>query len=98
MIYHAAYYIYFASLVFACASSIYMYKRLDNASRILCILICCALVNEGAAYYMAVKYHNNLTLYTIFSLIEFFFLGIYFNYTIDIFKKRKLVFLLGPAE
>jgi hypothetical protein len=90
MIYQAANYIYLLSLLFACICSVYRYNRLDLPSKILCILMSCAFINEGAAYYLAKKYHNNLWLYTIYSFVEFVILCVYFQNVIDVFLKRKI--------
>lgn len=95
MNYRVANYIYLASLLFACISSIYRFRKLDAASKILAVLICCAFINESAASYMAKKYHNNLSLYTIYSFIEFGILCFYFNSVIDIFREKNLGIYVG---
>jgi hypothetical protein len=68
---------------------------LDKASKIIAILICCASVNEGAAYILAKIYHNNLALYTIYSFIEFGILCLYFNNVIDVFIKNNIGIYIG---
>ena len=93
--YHVAYNIYIASLLFACICSIFRFKRLDTASRVLAVLVCCALLNESAAYYIAFKYHNNLSLYSIYCFIEFGILCVYFNTLIDVFIKKNIGIYIG---
>lgn len=95
MTYQVANYIYFLSLLFTALCGIWRYKKLDTASKILSILICCALINEYAAYYLAIKYKNNLALYDIYSIIEFGILCLYFNKVIDVFIEKKIGIYIG---
>ena len=88
-------YIYIASVLFAGISSVTHFKRLDIPSKILSILICCAFFNECAARYLAIKYHNNLSLYAIYSIVEFAMLCLYFNSVIDVFIKNKIAIDVG---
>ncbi len=44
---------------------------------------------------MAIKYHNNLALYAIYSIIEFIMLCLYFNNVVDVFKKNNFAIFLG---
>jgi len=90
MIYRITNYIYLISLLFASICGIYRYKILDTASKVLSILICCAFLNECAAFYLARKFHDNLPLYAIYCFLEFGLICIYFNYIIDIFIQRNL--------
>jgi len=95
MIYQLGHYIYFTSLLFAGVYGVYRFHKLDTPARILVVLVCCDFINEIIAYYLAKKYHNNLPLYSIYSLIEFAFICVYFNETIDIFNKKKIGFYIG---
>ena len=95
MIYQIAYYIYFASLIFACVCSVYRFNKIDAASKILTVLICCAFINESAASYLAKRYHNNLPLYAIYSFVEYGFLCLYFNNVIDVFIKKNIGIYIG---
>jgi len=97
MIYKIVVYFYLASLLFASLCGTFKFHRLDRASKVLFILICCGFVNEVAAYFLARKYHNNLSLYTVYSFIEFGLLCLYFNYVIDVFKKKNIGIYLGVA-
>ena len=95
MVYQITYYISYISFLFASICIIYRFKRLDTASKILSVLICCAFIDESAAYFLAKKYHNNLALYNIYSLIELGLLCFYFNKVIDVFGKRNIGIYIG---
>lgn len=97
MIHHSVYYFYILSLLFASACSIYRFKRLDTASRILSLLICSAFINEGAAFCIGRIYHNNLPLYTFYCFFEFGMLCLYFNNVIDVFIKKNIGIYIGIA-
>jgi hypothetical protein len=90
-------YIYIFSLLFASTCSAYRFNKVDLPSKIIAVLLCCAFINESAAFFLARKYHNNLHLYTVYSLLEFFLICLYFNYVIDIFKNRNVGILVGIA-
>jgi hypothetical protein len=97
MIYRASYIFYLLSLLFACFCGIYRFKTLDISSRILAVLVCCAFINESAAYYLAKRYHNNLAIYNIYCLIEYVLLCLYFNNVIDVFIKNNTGIYIGIA-
>jgi len=97
MMYSIVYYTYYISLLFACACGIQRFNKIDNASRIISILLCCAFLNEGAAYFLAKWQHNNLALHNIYCFIEFGLLSLYFNYIIDVFAKRNIGIYIGVA-
>lgn len=97
MAYQAANYIYLLSLFFASCCSIYRFNKIDAASKVLAVLICSAFINESLASYLAKKYHNNLPLYSIYCLIEFGLVCLYFNKVIDIFIKRNIGIYIGVA-
>ncbi len=90
MSYNSLNYIYLLSMLFASFCSVFRFHRLDSASKILSLLICCGFVNEIAAYFLAKMYHTNIALYTIYSFIEFALLCLYFNKVIDVFKKKDI--------
>jgi hypothetical protein len=95
--YKTLYCVYLLSLVFATISSIYRYKKLDGPSKILAVLMCCALITEGIAYFAAKHYHTNLPVYTIYCLVEFGILCLYFNNVIDVFAKKGVGIYIGAA-
>lgn len=83
-------YIYYLALLMAFVSGVTRYKMLDTASRIYCIYLGAASVDEGIAYYASRKYHNNLPVYSIYNIIELAIIAMYFNYSIDVFYKRRI--------
>ena len=93
--YYIPYYTYVASLLYAIIISFYRFKKIDSASRILVLLICCALINECAAYYLAKKYADNLSLYSIYCFVEFGLICLYFNKIIDVFVKKNIGVYIG---
>lgn len=90
MMYKIAYALYVLSLLFASLCSVVRFRKIDYASKILSLLISCDFVVEIAAYFFAKKYHNNLPLYAIDELVEYGLLCWYFNYVIDVFRKRNI--------
>lgn len=90
MIFKIAYYSYVCSLLFACFISIYRYKEIDAASKILVFLVCCAFINESVAYYLSKKFNDNLGLYSIYCFFEFGLICLYFNRVIDVFIKKNI--------
>jgi hypothetical protein len=77
-------------MLFAGIFGISRFKVLDTASKMLAIMTCCAFVNEGAAYFAAHIFHNNLPIYAIYCFVEFSLLCLYFNNIIDVFAKNNI--------
>jgi len=95
MIYNVVNATYYASLICSSLLCLYRFKQFDGATRTLSILICCALIVECAADYLARVYHNNLSLYSIYSLFEYGIICLYFNKVIDVFRKQNLGLYIG---
>ena len=89
------YYTYLIFILFAAICGVIRFKILDNASRIISILVCCALINESAAFYIGRVFHNNLALYSIYCFIEYWLLCLYFNKIIDIFIRKNIGIYIG---
>jgi len=96
MILHAIY-LYLFVLIFTFICGIYRYITLDTASKFLVILIGVTAICEIIAFIAAIKLHNNIPVYTIFSLIEFGLVCLYFNYSIDVFRKNYIGYYIGCA-
>ena len=90
IIYLLVYYLYFIALVGTSIVGLYRYKSMDKGSKVLLLLVCCALVNESVAYFLAKKYHDNLQLYTVYCLLEYGLICLYFNYVIDVFTRKNI--------
>jgi len=84
------YYIYLVILGIASIISIIQIKKMATSFRLLSSLICVSFATELVAYWAAVKYGNNYVVYNIYSYIEFALICLYFNYSIDIFKKHHI--------
>ncbi len=71
------------------------YRSMDIGTKIFYYLTILGLVSESLAYYAAFRYTDNLPVYNISSIIELFLLCLYFNYTIAIFRKRNLGWIIA---
>ena len=90
--------IYLVSLVFAICSGVYRYRVLDMAAKIFCIYLSYTFVAECLATYAAERFHNNMSVYAIYNLGEVVFMAMYFNYSIDLFKKLHIgVYIAGAG-
>ncbi len=94
MLFKISYIVYYSSLLFAATCCVYRYKILDNASKVMAILICCGFLNELAAYYLSKVYHNNLALFAIYCFLEFGLTCFYFNKVIDVFIEKNIGFYI----
>jgi hypothetical protein len=68
----------------------YRYRRLDIAGKLILLLLCAIFIDEIVAHIYAVKYHNNMQVYNVYSIVEFSIMSLYFNYSIDFFRQKKL--------
>ncbi|MNK11823.1 hypothetical protein D3C87_298720 [compost metagenome] len=66
------------------------YKRLDKGMQILCISCGVSLLSEILALYAAFQFHNNIPVYTIYSVVDTILLCLYFDYSIAYFHKRYI--------
>ena len=82
-------------LLLAMISSIIRFKEADTSSRLLCYLLCLSFLTEALAYFAAKRFHNNIPVYTVFSLFELMLTSLYFNYCIDIFYKYRIGVYIG---
>ncbi|MBS1689380.1 MAG: hypothetical protein JSS96_11690 [Bacteroidetes bacterium] len=74
---------------------LYNFRKFDRGSKIIWFLLLTETLNESLAQYMAAKYHNNIAVYNVYSLIEFSIVCWYFNNVIDYFSKYNLGFYIG---
>lgn len=77
-------------LLLVCLCAVWRLPRLDRAASIFALLMGLTFVEETLAYYCAIKYHNNIPVLRIFSIVEMAMLSIYFNYCIAVFRARAL--------
>lgn len=83
-------YLYLGSLLAAFLCSIYRYKTLDIGAKILSLLLLETFTAEVIAALFAIKHQNNVFIYNIQCIIYFSLISLYFNYTIDVFRKRNI--------
>ncbi len=87
--------IYFGLLVCLSLLLPFRYKKADKASGFIFILIWSSLISELTAIYTSHKFHNNMPVYAIYGFLEFFMISLYFNYSIDTFRKHNIGYIIG---
>jgi hypothetical protein len=87
--------VYHFILVLTALCCLWRYRSLPVALKIIGILILITIIDEALATYFAYKYHNNLAVYSIFNLVQSFMIAVYFNYSIDVFRKRHIGYIVG---
>ncbi len=75
--------------------AIFHFRKMDLASRIICVLIWVATVTEALAWYSAKRFRNNLPVYNSFSYLELILVCLYFNYSIPSFRKRHIGYYIA---
>jgi hypothetical protein len=75
----------------------FRYKHTDKASRFICILIWLSFLSELIARYTTKKYHNNMPVYAIYGFLEFIMVSLYFNYSIDTFRKHHIGYFIAAV-
>jgi len=92
-----AYLIYYFTVCCASLLSIYRFKMLDAASKVFSILICFSFITELTTNYAAKKYQNNESIYAIYELLDFGLTCLYFNYSIDVFRRKNIGIYIGAV-
>jgi len=88
-------YLNISVMVFTLLCSLYRYRQLDGPTRILSVHLALAVIAECLGRYAAARHHSNTTIYSIFSIVEYTLLCVYFNYVIDTFRKWNVGLYLG---
>lgn len=91
------YYIYISIIIIAITTSLLRYRKLDRASKTLSVLLIVTLLSETVAYYMAKYYRNNFPVYHFFAPVQLFIVGLYFNYSVEKFRKKNIGLYIGIA-
>jgi hypothetical protein len=86
---------YLLTILIAFVAGVYNFKALDRAAKSIVILLIITFITECVAQYVAQKYHNNLPVYNFFNPIELFFYCIYFNFSVDVFKRKNIGWYIG---
>ena len=87
--------IYIILLILSLSSGLLRYKQIDKASMVIVFLLAVTLISETTSIYIGWKYRNNMPVFHIFSPIELFIVSIYFNRSIEYFKKFNIGIYVG---
>jgi len=82
-------------MLYAFCCGIAFYRRLSVSFKILTWLLGITFLVEGGAFLLAYSTGNNLPLYNVFLLVQFFSLSLYFNYSIDTFRRHNTGVWIG---
>lgn len=88
------FYIYMGVLAAAFLISLARYRFLDNALKMISILLGFTIIIEALAAYMARKYHNNLGIYHIYTPVAIILTLLYFRFLHPQLKKRRIIPIL----
>jgi hypothetical protein len=91
---YTSFYLYISVLFLAVVGGVYKLNQKDKASKVLVILLTLTLLSECTAHWAAVKFRNNMFVYHFFAPIQLILLGIYFDFTGRV-KKRKIGLAIG---
>lgn len=89
--------LYFVALLFAVISGLRQFGLLDQGAKLFSILMLISLLDELCSLYATVRYQNDIPIYDVFSIVEFVLVSLYFNYSIDVFQKRRLGIYIAIA-
>jgi len=95
MTFVAQFYIVTFILIATFISGVFRLKSFDRPTKILLLLICIETINEIIAFFFAKEYNNNYPIYNIYSLVELFTVSLYFNFSIDVFRKWNIGVYIG---
>lgn len=87
----------YLSMLYAFICGLRYYRRLDLSFRILTWLLGATFFVEGSAYVLAYSVGSNLPLYNVFLLVQFLLTALYFNFSIDTFRRRNIGIRIGIA-
>lgn len=82
-------------MLFACLLSIAVFRTNDTASKIIGILVLVTFLNERVGNYYAYTHQNSNVIYGIFNPIQLLIVAIYFNFSIDLFRKKNIGIIIG---
>lgn len=89
--------IYGYTLFFSALYAIYSYRRVDKATKFICMLIWLSSVTESVAWLAVVKFSNNLPVYGVASIAEFIVICLYFNDSLPYYKHRHTGRIVAAA-
>ena len=89
------YYIYYSSILISVVVAVIRFKQLDLATKVLGVLMIVDFINEISAFWIGIKYGNNMPTNNIHSIIEFVLICLYFNYSIDALMKKRIGYYIA---
>lgn len=88
-------YVGFIAILFSLICSLINFKSLNKSARVLSILIAITFFFELAAEVSARVLHTNMLVYSVFNVVQFFLISVFFNYSIDTFKEKNIGLIIG---
>lgn len=82
-------------MLYAFCCSAAFYARLSLPFKILTWLLGITFLVEVGAFFLAYVAGANLSLYNVFLVVQFLFVSLYFNYSIDTFRKKNIGIWIG---
>jgi hypothetical protein len=89
--------VYFLLLLFVSVLAVTRWEQLSTADKFIAALLWVTSVEEAVAAFAAYYWHNNLTVYHVYSPIEFMLISLYFNYSIMALRKQGIGIIAGIA-
>lgn len=89
--------IYLIILFSAATVGIAKWKILQTPDKIVALLVSLTFASELTALLTSRYWHNNLPVYHIYSPLSFLLISLYFNYSIELFRKRRIGIIWGTA-
>jgi hypothetical protein len=83
------------AMFFAVSTSFLVRKENDISIRILMLLVVLATINEVVATIFAYRIGNSNIVYGFYNPVELFLICLYFNYSVDNFKKKRVGYVVG---
>lgn len=89
--------VYRFTLAIVAFYAIFRFKRLDKATRAICLLIWLGQATEFAGYVSAKAYGTNYPVFNVAFYAEFALIAVYYNYSIAVLKKRNMGIYFAAA-
>jgi hypothetical protein len=90
--------VYDMVLLLSCICAICYFRKVDKATRTLCLWILTGGITELLAWYFAMKYKNNLPVYAFYSIVELSLIAFYFAYSVKFIRRHRLHFIFIAAS
>lgn len=86
---------YLAILLFVSVIALRRFRKLELPLRIIAILLSLTFVTEVLASFSSWKWHNNMPVFHVYTLVNLMLTALYFNYLIPAFKKYHIGYFMG---